>query len=141
MSLFVGIWASHQLALFGRPFVKRLALCHRTVLCPVCDGAGLWLNGWMDQHETWHAGRPRPWPHCARWGSSPPPPKGHSGQPPIFGPYLLRQMAGQIKMPLGMEVGIGQATVLNGDAAPVSPKRGRSPQFSARLLWPNGWTD
>jgi len=24
----------------------------------------------MEQDETWHAGRPRPWPHCVRWGSS-----------------------------------------------------------------------
>ena len=46
-------------------------------------------NGWMDQDETWHAGRPRPWPHCVRWGPAPPPPQGHSPYP-IFGPYLLR---------------------------------------------------
>jgi len=26
----------------------------------------LWPKGWMDQDETWHAGRPRPWPHCVR---------------------------------------------------------------------------
>ena len=32
-------------------------------------------------------GRPRPWPHCVRWGPIPLP-KG--AQPPIFGPYLLR---------------------------------------------------
>jgi len=31
----------------------------------VCvDVRALWPNGWMDQDETWHAGRPRPWPHC-----------------------------------------------------------------------------
>jgi len=24
----------------------------------------LWPNGWTDQDETWHAGRPRPWLHC-----------------------------------------------------------------------------
>ena len=34
------------LALFGLPFVKRFALCHRTVVCPVCLGVGvLWPNG------------------------------------------------------------------------------------------------
>ena len=43
----------------------------------------------MDQDETWHAGRPRPWPHCVRWGFSSPSPKG-GAEPPIFGPYLLR---------------------------------------------------
>jgi len=26
-------------------------------------------NGWMDQDETWHGCRPRPRPHCFRWGS------------------------------------------------------------------------
>jgi len=44
----------------------------------------LWPNGWMDQDATWFGGRPRPWPHCVRWGLLPP--KEH---PPIFGPCLL----------------------------------------------------
>jgi len=58
--------------------------------CPVClcDVRALWPNGWTDQDETWHAGRPRPSPHCVRWGPSSPPLKGNN--PPIFGPYLLR---------------------------------------------------
>ena len=74
----------------GRPFVKRFALCYRPVVCPVCDVRALWPNGWTDQDETWHAGRPRPWQHCVRWRpSSPRPIKGHSA--PIFGPYLLWQ--------------------------------------------------
>ena len=59
----------------GRPFVKRFALCYRSVVCPVClscpvcDVRALWPNGWTDQDETWRAGRPRPrpWPHCVRW--------------------------------------------------------------------------
>jgi len=34
---------------------------------------------------TWHGGRSRPRPHCARCGPSSPSP----AQPPIFGPYLL----------------------------------------------------
>ena len=33
----------------------------------------LWPNGWMSQDRTWHGGRPRPRPHCARWGPSSPP--------------------------------------------------------------------
>jgi len=44
----------------------------------VCNLGVLWPNSWTDQDETWHAGRPRPWPHCVRWGPSPPPLKGHS---------------------------------------------------------------
>jgi len=77
------------LSVLGRPFVKRFALCYRTVVCPVCDVRALWPNGWTDQDETWHAGRARPWPHCVRWGLSSPAPK--EAQPlPNFRPYLLR---------------------------------------------------
>ena len=32
--------------------------------CPVCNVCVLLPNGWMDQDETWHGGRPRSWPHC-----------------------------------------------------------------------------
>jgi len=43
---------------------KRFTLCYQIVVClsvcPVCDIGVLWPNGWMDQYETWHAGRPRP---------------------------------------------------------------------------------
>ena len=62
-----------------------------SVRCPVClsvcNVRALRPNGWTDQDETWHAGRPRPWPHCVRWGPSSPSPKGHN--PPTFGPYQL----------------------------------------------------
>jgi len=76
-----------------RPFVKRFALCYRSVGCPVClsvcNVCALWPNVWTDQDETWHAGTPRHWPHCVRWGPSSPSRKG-AQPPPIFGPYLLR---------------------------------------------------
>ena len=55
-----------ELIVFGRPLVKRFALCYRTVVClsclscPVCNVGVLWPNGWTDPDETWHAGRPRP---------------------------------------------------------------------------------
>ena len=52
--------------------------CLSVLSCPVCDVGVLWPNGWMDQDETWRAGRPRPWPHCVRWRTHPPPPKGRS---------------------------------------------------------------
>ena len=72
--------------------------------------------------KVWHVGRPRPWPYCVRWGPSSPSPKGE--QPHI----CCGQMAAWIKLPLGMEVGLGAGDfVLDGDPAP-SPKRGRSPQ-------------
>jgi len=94
----------------------------------------------MDQDVTWHGGRPRPWTHCVRWGSSSQPPKG--AQPPIFSTCLLcDQTAVWSKMPLGMEVGLGPGhIVLDGDPAP--PKRGTAtspPTFGHCLLWSNGW--
>jgi len=67
--------ALYFLFIFGRPFVKRFALCYRTVVLSVCDVGVLWPNSWMNQDKTWRAGRPRPWPQCVTWG------------PPIFGPY------------------------------------------------------
>jgi len=58
-------------------------ICYQTVVglsvlsvCPVCDVGVLWPNCWMDQGETWHAGSPRPWPQCVRWGPSSLPQKG-----------------------------------------------------------------
>ena len=72
------------LLVFGRPFMKRFALCYQAVVClsvclSVCNVGALWPNGWTDQDETWHAGKPRSWPHCVRWGPSSP--KG--AQPPF----------------------------------------------------------
>jgi len=178
---------------FGRPSVKRFALCYRSVVCPVCpvcNVRAMWPNGWTDQDEAWHAGTPRPWPHCVRWGASSPSPKG--AQPPIFGPYLLRpngfmdqdvtwygarprpcdfvldgvgpssplpqrgtahppkfsthvycgQMAGWMKLVLGMEVGLGPSDfVLDGSPLHPFPKGGGAPSpiFGPFLLWPNGW--
>ena len=74
---------------FGRPFVNGSPYAIRPLsVCPVCGVRALWPNGSTDQDETWHACRPRPWPHCVRWGPSSPSPKGHG--PPIFGLCLLR---------------------------------------------------
>jgi len=51
-------------------------------------------------------------------------------------------MARQIKMPLDRKAGLGPSDiVLDGDPTPPRRKRRQSPQFSARLLCPNGWID
>jgi len=100
----------------------------------VCDFGVLWPNGWTNQDETWHAGRPRPWPHCVRWGPSSPPPKGHS---PQFSAHICcGQMAAWIKMPLGMDLGLGPGDfcVRWGYRSP-SPKRGWNPQISAHVYF------
>jgi len=79
----------------------------------------------MDQDETWRAGRPRPWPHCFRWRPTSPSPKGAEAQ---FSAHIgCGQMAGSIKMPLGMKVGLGPGDfVLDGEPAPL-PKKGAEP--------------
>jgi len=67
----VEVYTFSVLLLFERPFVKQFALCSRTVVCPVlsaCDIAVLWPNSWTDQGATWHGDRPRPRPHCIKWG-------------------------------------------------------------------------
>jgi len=133
---------------FGRPFVKRFSLFHRTVVClsvlsfsVLSVTLVLWPNGWTDQDETWHLRRPRPWLHCVRWGPSSPSPK-RGGVPQFSAHICYGKMAGWIKMPLGREVGLSPSDiVLYGDPAPL-PQRGRSlPIFGLCLLWPNGWMD
>jgi len=104
--------------------------CLSCPVSPVCDVCVLWLYGWMDQYETWRAGRPRPWPHCVRWGPSSPPPKG-GGAPQLSANICCGQMAGWIKMPLGREVGLSPSgIVLNGDPAPLHQKGAEPPIFS-----------
>ena len=108
----------------------------------VCNVGVLWPNGWTDQDETWHAGRPRPWPHCARWGPSSPSRKG--AQAPIFGPYLLRPngcMDQDVTWYGGRPRSSGDF-VLDGDPAPPPQRGGEIPQnFGPCLLRPNGWMD
>jgi len=101
-------------------------------VCPVCNVRALWTNGWMDRAETCHAGRPRPRTHCVRWGPSSPSPKGHSHQ---FAAHICcGQMAPWIKMPLGMEVGLGPGDfVLDVDTAPP-PQKGGGPKFSPMII-------
>jgi len=97
----------------------------------------LWPNGLMDEDETWHAGRPRPWPHCVTWGPSSPSAK-RERRPQLLAHICCGQMAGWIKMPLGREIGLSPSDiVLDGDPAP--PKRCTAPVFGQCALWPNGW--
>ena len=82
--------------------------------CPVClSRLQRWCtNGWMDQDETRHAGRPRPWPHCVnvldRDPAAPPPQRPH---PQFSARICCGQMAGWIKMPLGTEVNLSPGDV------------------------------
>jgi len=65
----------------------------------------------------WHRGGPRSMPHCAIWGPSPLPKRGHSRQ--FLAHVYCGQTAEWIKMPLDTEVGLGPGDILlNGDPAP-----------------------
>ena len=87
----------------------------------------------MDEDETWHTGRPRPWPHCVRWGPSCPLLK--KGRSPQFLAHIYcGPTAAWIKMPLGMEIGLCPGhIVLDGDPASPPQKRGHGPQFLAHV--------
>jgi len=110
---------------FGRPFVKRFALCYRSVVCPVClsslsvcpvcNVGVLWANGWT----------------------------GAELLPQFSAHVYCGQTAGWITVALGMEVGLGPGhIVLDGDTAPL-PQKGTEPPpiFGPCLLRPNGWMD
>ena len=87
---------------------------------PVCNIGVLRPNGWMDEDETWHAGRPRPWPHCVRWGPSPPVPKMGRESPQFSAYVYCGQTVVWMKMKLGTQVGLGPGDiVLDGDPAPL----------------------
>jgi len=79
----------------------------------------------MDQDETWHTDRLGPG-HTVRWGPTCPSPKRYS---PSFSAHICcGQMAGWIKMPLGMEVGLGPGDfVLDGDQLALPKKGGGAP--------------
>jgi len=80
----------HLFSFFGRPFVKRFALCYRTVVClsvlsvtfVYCGQTVGWIKMKLGVQVGFGPG------HIALdVDLAPPPPKGHS--PPIFGSYLL----------------------------------------------------
>ena len=84
----------------------------------------------MHQDETWHAGRPRPWPHCFRWGPSSPSLKGE--HPQFLAYVYCGQTAGWTKMPLAMELGLGPRHYVRWDQLPQ--KGAQAPtQFSAHV--------
>jgi len=105
----------------------------------VCDVGVLWPKGWMDQDETWHGGRSRPWPHCVRWGLRSLPQSGHS-LPQFLAHVCHGQTAVWIKLSLAREVGLGPGDIVRwGPSSPLH-KGGTAPPplFGPCLLWPNG---
>jgi len=70
-------------------------------------------------------------------------PSPKRGQSPQFSAHVYcAQIAGWIKMPLGMEEGLDPSDiVLDRDSVPPLQKGAQPPIFSPYLLCPNGWVD
>jgi len=126
---------SHRSAIFGRPFVKRFALCYRIDRCPVCLSVCpvlsvtlVWPDGWTDQYETWHAGRPRP--YSVSWGPSSP---QRGTAPQFLGKCLLRPngWVDQNATWYGSRPRSRRLCVRWGPSCP--PQKGHSPQFLAHI--------
>jgi len=91
-------------------------------------------NGCMDQDATWYKGRPWPRRHCVRWGPCSALPKKRAESSPQFSAQVYcGQTAGWIKVALGMEVGLGQATLYWMGTQLLSPKKGQSPPILAHV--------
>jgi len=84
---------SPNVLIFGWSFVKRFALCYRTIVCPVvCNVGVLWPNSWMHQDETWHRGRP--WPRLLT---------GCGCTSSWWVEYLTSQSLDQVRAAIGLE--------------------------------------
>jgi len=103
--------------LFGQPFIKRFALCYRSIVCPVYLSVTLMycgqMVGWIKMKLGVKIGLDPG--HTVLDGEPSPPPQ--RGTAPQFSAHVCcGQMAGLIKMPLGTKVGVGTGDiVLDGD--------------------------
>ena len=71
----------------------RPMLSDRRPVCPLCNVDMLWPNGWKDQDETWHAGRPRPRLPRVTYGDPAPPRKEAQQPPPTSAVYGRRPVS------------------------------------------------
>ena len=122
---------------FGRPFVKRFALCYLTVVCPVvsvclpvlsvtfvhCDQTVGLIKMKLGRQVGLGPG------HIVLGWDPAPSPKWAQPLPQFSAHICCCQMAAWIKMSLGMKVGLGPGDfVLDGD--PIAPpQKGADPQI------------
>jgi len=138
-----------DLTVFGRPFVKTVRLCYRSVVClsvcPVLSCLSLTLvycgqtAGWVNMKLGTEVGLGPG--HLVSHGDPALPPQ--RGTAPQFSAHVCcGQTAGWIKMPLGMEVDFKKLSpghiVLDGDSGPHQKRAQTPPIFGPCLLWPNG---
>ena len=116
---------------FGRPFVKRFALCYRTVVLSVLCVMSVTLvySGkmvrWVKMKLSMQVGLGSG--YIVLDGDPAPPKRDRARQ---FSAHVCGQTAGWIKLALGIEVGLGPGyIVLDGDPAPPPQKGARGPNF------------
>ena len=121
-------------SVFGRPFVKRFALCYQTVVCLSCLSVTLVFCGQMIGWIKMKLGMQvdlAPGHIVLDWDLAPHPPKGHS---PQFSAHICcGQMAGWIKIPLGTEVGLGQGHIVSWGSSFSHQKGAQPANFLARV--------
>jgi len=125
---FIHFWAT-----IYKP-VRRMLSDRCLSVCPVCNVGVLWPNGWMDQDETWRAGRPRPWSHCITWGPRYPSPKGAQPLPnfrPI--PVVDKRLDGS-RCHLVRRYASAQATLCYMGTQLLPQKEAQPPIFDPCLL-------
>jgi len=134
--------AHGTLTTFGRPFVKRFALCYQTVVCLSCPVCLSCLSvtlvccgqtvGWIKMKLGMQVGLG----HCHTVfdGTQLP-------QPPNFRPmsYVAKRLDGSRCHALATEVGLGPGdNVRWGPSPPPKKREAQPPIFGTCLLWPNG---
>ena len=133
--------------IFGRPFVKRLALCYQTVVCLFCPVFCPVLSVCLSVtfvHCGQTVGRIKmklgtqvglsPGHTVLHGDPGPPPSKPQRGTAPNFRPISF--------VALGRKVGLDpRDIVLDGDPAPLPQKGPERLIFGSGLLWPNGCMD
>ena len=127
----------HFLPVFGRPFVKRFALCYRSVFLSALSVTFVRCDQMVGRIKMKLGTQVGLGPgHIVLGGDPAPPPlNGHS--PQVSAHICCAQMAAWIRMSLGMEVGLGPGDfVLDGvrSRSPL-PKRGTEPPPNFRPMF------
>jgi len=116
---------------FGRPFVKRFALCYRSVVCPILSLTFVHSGQTVGRIKMKLGTQVGLGPgHIALDGDPAPPPQRGRAPTEFSAHFYCGQTAACIKMPLGTEISLSPGdVVLNGDPA------GPPPKFSAHVYY------
>jgi len=93
----------------------------------------------MDQDQTWHVGRPRPWPHFLDGDPAPPPKRGN---PPNFRPIsVVAKWLHALRCHLVWSRPRLWRLCVRWGPSPLPQKGAEPPIFGPYLLWLKVWMD